>query len=167
MSTTAPQDGRGIRAGYANMKLVTQRKAFRRIKYLDTEYYDAIILRIRGDGRSYHFNIHTREFFDIHWMDLYSYPLYTRGGPYWQDVVIPFSKFFLSARGFIQDSQQTFDREKVTNVSISLMDQISGPFHLEIESIGMKKLEGPDRLREKLAYETYKLPNTLYVGSHL
>ena len=52
LSTTVPQDGRLKRAGYSNMKLVTQRLAFGRIKFLDFDVYDAIVLRIRGDGRS-------------------------------------------------------------------------------------------------------------------
>ena len=82
LSTTVPQDGRLKRAGYSNMKLVTQRLAFGRIKFLDFDVYDAIVLRIRGDGRTYMFNIHTHEFLDVNWMDLYSFPVHTRGGTY-------------------------------------------------------------------------------------
>ena len=87
LSTTVPQDGRLKRAGYTNMKLVTQRLAFGRIKYLDFDVYDAIVLRIRGDGRSYMFNIHTHEFLDVNWMDLYSFPLHTRGGTFLKNMV--------------------------------------------------------------------------------
>ena len=82
LSTTVPQDGRLKRSGYSNMKLVTQRLAFGRIKFLDFDAYDAIVLRIRGDGRSYMFNIHTHEFLDVNWMDLYSFPVHTRGGTF-------------------------------------------------------------------------------------
>ena len=41
-------------------------------------------MRVRGDGRSYLVNISTAGFFDITWYDVYSYVLYTRGGPHWQ-----------------------------------------------------------------------------------
>jgi len=163
LSTTVPQDGRLKRAGYSNMKLVTQRLAFGRIKFLDFDVYDAIVLRIRGDGRTYMFNIHTHEFLDVNWMDLYSFPVHTRGGPYWQDVVIPFSKFFLQHRGFVQDKQPEFMRDIVKNVSITIMDQINGPFHLEIEYIGLKKLQ--TMFKEINAYEQYRMPHGLYLGT--
>jgi len=165
LNTRVPQDGRLKRAGYTNMKMVTQRLAFGRIKYIECDLYDAIVLRIRGDGRSYMLNIHTHEYFDVNWMDLHSYPLHTRGGPYWQDVVIPFSKFFLQHRGFIQDRQYGFIRNIVKNVSITLSDQINGPFHLEIQSIGLKKLKGPKWHKEENAYESYRVPHGYYLGS--
>merc|ERR1712166_779362 len=133
LSTTVPQDGRLKRSGYSNMKLVTQRLAFGRIKFLDFDVYDAIVLRIRGDGRSYMFNIHTHELLDVNWMDLYS---------------------FLQHRGFVQDRQPEFMRDIVKNVSITIMDQINGPFHLEIEHIGLKKLQ--TLFKEINAYEQYR-----------
>ena len=86
-------------------------------------------------------------------------------GPYWQDVVIPYSKFFLGHRGFIQDKQYGFNENLIENVSISIMDRINGPFHLEVAHIGLTMLEGPLALQEETFYETYKLPHTLYLGS--
>ena len=43
--------------------------------------------------------------YDIFWHDLWVFPLYTRGGPYWQEYRVPFSKFYFSHRGKIQDDQ--------------------------------------------------------------
>ena len=77
--------------------------------------------------------------------------------------MIPFSKFFLQHRGFVQDKQPEFNREIVKNVSITIMDQINGPFHLEIEYIGLKKL--PFMFKEKTAYEQYRVPHGLYLGT--
>jgi hypothetical protein len=43
------------------------------------------------------------------------------------------------------------------------MDQINGPFHLEIEYIGLKKLQ---RLFKEInAYEQYRTPHGLYLGT--
>ena len=167
LSTQLPQDGRTKRAGYVNMKSITQRLAFGRKKFLPFEEYSAVILRIRGDGRRYFVNIHPDIFYDLNWFDLYQYPLYTRGGPYWQEVVIPYSKFVLTYKGHLQDTQGPFNTDEVLNLSVTLMDQISGPFYLEIESIGLKKLEGPIEAREDFAYEGYRMPHRLYLGSSL
>jgi hypothetical protein len=46
--------------------------------------YAHIVLRVRGDGRSYMLSISTMGYYDIMWNDIYSYVLFTRGGPYWQ-----------------------------------------------------------------------------------
>ena len=77
--------------------------------------------------------------------------------------MIPFSKFFLQHRGFVQDKQPEFFRDIVKNVSITIMDQINGPFHLEIEHIGLKKLQG--LFKEITAYEQYRMPHGLYLGT--
>lgn len=165
LSTSVPQDGRLQRSGYVNIKTVTQRLCLGRIKHLDFDYYNAVILRIRGDGRTYTFNIHLTQDIDMHFLDLHSFPLHTRGGPYWQDVVIPYNKFFLGHRGFIQDEQFGFDKERVENVSITIMDGINGPFCLEIAHIGLTMLEGPMLLQQGSFYETYRVPHGLYLGS--
>jgi NADH dehydrogenase [ubiquinone] 1 alpha subcomplex assembly factor 1 len=167
LNTSIPQDGRTRAAGYVSLKSVTQNMSFGRLKTLDFEFYSAIELTIRGDGRSYWLNIHLDEYYDLTWFDLYQFPLYTRGGPYWQKVTIPFSKFLLSYRGFIQDKQDPFDTEEVSNISIVLMDGISGPFSLEIGHIGIVKLQRPVADEEIFAYEKYLLPYAHYAGSHI
>jgi NADH dehydrogenase [ubiquinone] 1 alpha subcomplex assembly factor 1 len=47
-------------------------------------------MRVRGDGRTYNINLHTYGEMDITWQDLWMFPLYTRGGPYWQTVKVRF-----------------------------------------------------------------------------
>ncbi|PSN53478.1 hypothetical protein C0J52_09335 [Blattella germanica] len=150
LSTQIPRDGRIKKAGYCNMRSIRPRKSFKRDAYFDWRMYSHIVLRVRGDGRSYMLNISTMGYYDIFWNDIYSYALYTRGGPYWQISKIPFSKFFLTSKGRIQDKQNPIPLDKVTNVGISAGDKINGPFRLEIDYIG---LEFDPTHTETFAYE--------------
>jgi NADH dehydrogenase [ubiquinone] 1 alpha subcomplex assembly factor 1 len=68
---------------------------------------------------------------------------------------IPFSKFFLSSKGRIQDKQNPIPLDKVTHVGISAGDKINGHFHLEIDYIG---LEFDPTHTEEFAYEMYTMP---------
>lgn len=59
-------------------------KSFQRDSYYDWSYYNTLVLRVRGDGRPYALNLHSDGIFDVTWHDIYTYILYTRGGPHWQ-----------------------------------------------------------------------------------
>lgn len=117
--------------------------------------YNTLVMKVRGDGRSYLINLNTEGYFDLMWDDAYHYALYTRGGPHWQNVRIPFSKFFRSSKGRIQDRQCPIPLNEVTHIgfSVSAKGQSDGPFNLEIAYIG---LEFDPSNQEEFAYEMYK-----------
>lgn len=122
---------------------------------MDWRQYNTLVLRVRGDGRSYLINVTTEGYFDITWNDIYHYVLYTRGGPHWQVAKIPFSKFFLASKGRVQDRQFPLPLERVTNLgfSVSARGGHEGNFNLEFDYIG---LEFDPSHREEFAYEMYK-----------
>ncbi|XP_030764685.1 complex I intermediate-associated protein 30, mitochondrial [Sitophilus oryzae] len=151
-----PKDGRVKRAGYCNIKTVKPRKSFKRETYLDWSNYNMLVMKVRGDGRTYLLNVHTKGYFDVTWNDMFNYPLFTRGGPYWQIVKIPFSKFFLSSKGRIQDNQGWIPLDKVSSFGITAVERYAGEFSLEIDYIG---LEYDPSHTEEFAYEMYKLPS--------
>lgn len=62
--------------------------SFDRKKHFDWSSFNTLHLRVRGDGRPWMINIATETYFSHQRDDIYSYFLYTRGGPYWQDVKV-------------------------------------------------------------------------------
>ena len=139
-----------------------QRLSFYRVKTLGWEHYTHLVLRVRGDGRTYMINLHKESEFDIAWNDLWKFPLYTRGGPYWQTVTIPFSKFFFTYKGFNQDDMCPVPTIDVCSLGITLADNIDGPFSLELDTI--KVLCHPTLKTEDHAYETYRFPRMNYTN---
>ena len=70
---------------------------------------------------------------------------------------IPFSKFFYSSKGRIQDRQQAIQLNRITNFgfSVAAKNGMDGPFQLEIDYVG---LEYDPNHREEFAYEMYQTP---------
>jgi hypothetical protein len=66
---------------------------------------------------------------------------------------IPFSKFFLIAKGSIQDEQERIPLDKVLNIGLTLGDGAIGAFQLEIDYIAVIN---DDRHEEHFAYEMYE-----------
>ncbi|XP_014291215.2 complex I intermediate-associated protein 30, mitochondrial [Halyomorpha halys] len=158
LDTTVPQDGKTKRAGYCSIRSKRARKSFQRESFYNWCTYTHLVLRVRGDGRSYLLSIATSGYFDQLWNDVYQYVLYTRGGPYWQTTKIPFSKFFFSNKGRIQDIQSPIELDRVTHFGITAGDKINGPFSLEIDYIGV--IYDPSH-KEEFAYEMYQLPQNI------
>jgi len=137
LDTTVPKDGIIKNAGYCNVRSPTNMISFKRVRTYDWNLFTHLVMRVRGDGRSYQIILNMERNFDLQWNDQYSYPLFTRGGPYWQTAKIPFSKFILNAKGRIQDKQEAIQLDQIRNVGITLADAVSGPFQLEIDYIAV------------------------------
>ncbi|XP_043843090.1 complex I intermediate-associated protein 30, mitochondrial isoform X2 [Dromiciops gliroides] len=105
LNTEIPHDGETQRSGYCSMTSRIPRGAFERKKYYDWSNFNTLYLRVRGDGRPWMVNIKTDTDLVHKSHHLHSYFMFTRGGPYWQEIKIPFSKFFFSSKGRIQDGQ--------------------------------------------------------------
>ncbi|KAI4482196.1 hypothetical protein M0802_013747 [Mischocyttarus mexicanus] len=154
-----PEDGKITTAGYCALRTAKFRKSFKREARLNWNSYNHLVMRVRGDGRIYMINIGNKGFFDIHWNDLYNYVLCTRGGPYWQFVKIPFSKFALSSHGRLQDDQVPLTLDNISSFGIMAADRAPGPFKLEIDYIGV--VNDPFEW-EEFAYETYNVDDILF-----
>ncbi|NWJ09110.1 CIA30 protein, partial [Crypturellus undulatus] len=154
LNTEVPRDGETQYSGYCSMRSRPLMGSFARKKYFDWSNFNCLYLRVRGDGRPWMINLYTDPYFSHNKDDLYNYFMFTRGGPYWEDIKIPFSKFFLSSRGRIQDNQHPIWLDKISTLGFTLGDKVNGPFQLEIDFIGLIN----DRAHtEEFAYEKYDL----------
>ncbi|XP_045527927.1 complex I intermediate-associated protein 30, mitochondrial [Pieris brassicae] len=153
LDTRIPKDGRIKKSGYCSMRSKRIRKSFKRDSTYDWNIYNTLVIKVRGDGRSYLLNISCEGYYDLTWNDIYHYVLYTRGGPYWQIAKIPFSKFVLGAKGRIQDKQTRMRLDRITHFGIACGDRYDGVFNLEVEYIGLEYDPTHD---EEFAYEMYK-----------
>lgn len=113
------------------------RGAFERKLSYDWSQFNTLYLRVRGDGRPWMVNIKQDTEFIQRKNQMYSYFMFTRGGPYWQEVKIPFSKFFFSNQGRIRDVQGPLILDKISSIGFTLSDKVDGPFFLEIDFIGV------------------------------
>nr|SVE86229.1 EOG090X091L [Daphnia similis]SVE86857.1 EOG090X091L [Daphnia similis]SVE87483.1 EOG090X091L [Daphnia similis]SVE88111.1 EOG090X091L [Daphnia similis] len=155
LSTQLVRDGKVKRAGYCNFKSIRPQKSFKRDSFHDWNGYTHLVMRVRGDGRSYMITLGTAGYFDVNWNDQFHFALYTRGGPHWQISKIPFSKFYMTSKGRIQDAQEPVPLNRITSFGITACDKNNGPFRLEIDYVG---LERDPSHKETSAYEQYKVP---------
>ncbi|KAG7509717.1 hypothetical protein JOB18_002864 [Solea senegalensis] len=153
LSSTPPRDGETRYSGYCTMRSKQLLASFDRKKHHDWTSFNCLHLRVRGDGRPWMINIAGENYFSYRKDDIYNYFLHTRGGPYWQDVKIPFSKFFLTNRGRILDDQYYLWLDKINTIGFTLGDKTDGPFQLEIDFIGVCKDHAHT---EEFAYEMNK-----------
>jgi len=153
LCTDLPKEGSVARAGYANIRSPIKRKSFKRDDQYNWQRFTHFIARVRGDGRTWVISLHTPDKLDLTWNDTHHYFLFTRGGPYWQYVKIPFSKFFFGSKGNIQDRQFELPKREVSSIGLTVMDTYDGPFQLEIDYIGVfhDRVQNPT-----FEYEMYK-----------
>ena len=99
---------------------------------VDLSSHDGIRLRVKGDGRTYIWQLQTNALYRggrvSYWADFE-----TRAGE-WITVDIPFSRFFPQFRGFKLDGPE-LDTGQITEFGLYIYDQKDGPFELRLDSV--------------------------------
>jgi monofunctional biosynthetic peptidoglycan transglycosylase len=110
-----------------------------RPRKLGLEAGDAIIARIRGDGREYTFNLYVPRP-----LTAFSYraSFKTTAGE-WTEVRIPLEKFVATSFGRIIPNAAPLNPSEITSVGFLISDKKAGPFKLEVEWIKATKGEAP------------------------
>jgi len=98
---------------------------------LDLSQYDALVSKVRGDGRTYYFNIHvpTQQI-------AFSYRAkFTTEKDKWQDIRIPLKDFKATSFGEEVSDAAPLDPKNIQAIGFLLSDKKAGPFKLEVEWI--------------------------------
>lgn len=96
---------------------------------LDLSGYDGVVLRVRGDGRTYQLRFRTSNNFDG---VAYSSEFGTDSGQ-WMEIRLPLSGFKPTFRGRVPRGAPPFDPARIRQMTVLIGDKKEGPFKLEIE----------------------------------
>jgi monofunctional biosynthetic peptidoglycan transglycosylase len=110
---------------------------------LDLSDYDGIILRARGDGRTYQIRFRTDRRFDG---VTYRANFVTKPDQ-WTIVRVPFTEFEPTFRGRLQRGVEPLDASRLQQLAFMVADKKEGPFRLEIQWVKafVREEPGPNR----------------------
>lgn len=97
----------------------------------DLSAFEALVLRIRGDGRTYQVRLRTDDRFD----GIAYRAAFETEADTWTTVVVPFDVFVPTFRGYTPRDAPPLDRRAVRQLGLLLGDGREGAFRLEIERI--------------------------------
>jgi monofunctional biosynthetic peptidoglycan transglycosylase len=95
---------------------------------LDLSEYDALVLKVRGDGRTYYANVHipTRRIAFSYRAD------FSTKRDKWQEIRIPLKDFRATSFGRRVPDAAPLDTGNVESLGLLLADKKAGPFKLEV-----------------------------------
>ena len=106
-------------------------------KDLDVKAGDAIVVRIKGDGREYVLNLYTKS---RRMAFSYRAPLPTKQGE-WTEVSVPLAEFIPTSFGRQVQGMGPVQPDDITGLGFMLSDKKPGVFKLEVESVGVVRAE--------------------------
>ena len=109
-------------------------------KKLDLEKGDALLVRLRGDGREYAMNLHVpRPLVAFSYRSI----IQTKKDE-WIEVKLPLDKFVATSFGRVVKDAGVVDPHEVNGVGFLLGDKIAGPFKLEVEWIKVERAKAKE-----------------------
>lgn len=99
---------------------------------LDLGGSKGVMLRVKGDGRTYQLRFSTDAEYRGREMSFHAGFPTTKGE--WTEVKVPFERFVGSWRG-TELPDKTFDPSKIRRLGLQLADKMEGPFELQVDWI--------------------------------
>ncbi|GAO49043.1 CIA30-domain-containing protein [Saitoella complicata NRRL Y-17804] len=132
LSLQVPVNPSVTRSGYAAFRTKVPAKTIFGTPRFETDGYQHIALRVKGDRRKYFVNVQGDTFSQT---DLWQHRLFLSTPGQWETVMIPFGDFVLTSEGKVERRQDGMPRDKVRTVGISILDRQEGPYKLHIQWI--------------------------------
>lgn len=104
---------------------------------LDIKAGDAIVVRVKGDGREYVLNLYTKS---RRMAFSYRAPVPTKQDE-WTEVSVPIADFIPTAFGRRVQGMGPVQPDRIVGLGFMLSDKKPGPFKVEIESVGVQRAE--------------------------
>lgn len=125
----------GILEFYGNLSL-KNRGGFASIRSrksnLDLQNVGALVIRVRGDGRTYYCSLYVRTN-----RTAYSYRAkFDTDAGRWQEIRLPLKAFQATWFGRRQPNAPTINSKEIRSLGFTLADKKAGPFRLEVDWIG-------------------------------
>jgi len=98
---------------------------------------DAIVVRVKGDGREYVLNLYTKS---RQMAFSYRAPLPTKQGE-WTEVSVPLAEFIPTAFGRRVQGMGPVEPSQINGLGFMLSDKKPGTFKIEVESVGVLRAE--------------------------
>jgi len=107
---------------------------------LDLSKTDALVIRVRGDGRSYYFNLYVPTN-----LIAFSYRAkFDTEAERWQEIRLPLKAFEATWFGRTMSQAQPIDAENIRALGFMISDKKAGPFKLEVDWIGAAGNTSPE-----------------------
>ena len=97
----------------------------------DLSRFDGLLVRVRGDGKRYDFNLRT----DVRIMAGSYRAKFDTSASGWQEVYLPFADFEPTSFGRVRTDLPPLDPSKIRSFGLMISDKQTGPFALEVEWI--------------------------------
>jgi monofunctional biosynthetic peptidoglycan transglycosylase len=106
---------------------------------LELEGWDGVVVRVRGDGRTYKFSALPS---DRRWeVNTWGRRFETRAGE-WQEIKLPFADLAHTVMGRVVRGSARIPPRRIRSLSLSISDKNETPFRLEIDSIAAYRESG-------------------------
>jgi NADH dehydrogenase [ubiquinone] 1 alpha subcomplex assembly factor 1 len=104
---------------------------------LDIKAGEAIVVRVKGDGREYVLNLYTKS---RRMAFSYRAPLPTKQGE-WTEVSVPIAEFIPTAFGRQVQGMGPVQPDQIVGLGLMLSDKKAGLFKLEVDSVSVTRAE--------------------------
>jgi NADH dehydrogenase [ubiquinone] 1 alpha subcomplex assembly factor 1 len=98
---------------------------------------DAIVVRVKGDGREYVLNLYTKS---RQMAFSYRAPLPTKQGE-WVEVAVPLTDFIPTAFGRRVQGMGPVEPSQINGLGFMLSDKKPGKFQMEVEAVGVLRAD--------------------------